>query len=359
MKIVQLVMSRQYRGAELFAAQVSRELVNNGVEVLYVSLYRNKRPPVLIPEGIQYLDLDEVQRGGLRWSVIKKLATVLRDFNPDIVQANAGDTLKYVVCTRLLFRQRYKIIFRNASTVSGYLRSFMQKWVYQALYRWVDGVVSVSEFSRQDFCATFPAMQKRTVVIPNCILPAPAVILPAFQETNFNLVHVGGFTFEKNHEGVIRIFMGVKKIIPHARLWLVGDGPLKASIQQQVQVLAAGNDIVFTGFVTNPLDYIASADALILPSLIEGMPGVILEAMYCRVPVVAYGVGGIPELIRNVETGWLVQAGDEAGFIQALHHVYQGDTVLPITDRASQFVTDAFDSQVIGARFLAFYHTLL
>lgn len=357
MKVVQLVMSRQFRGAEIFAAQLSRELLSNGVDVLYISLYQNNRPPVLVPEGIRYLDLGATRNSAVSWSLLKQLATVLRDFNPDIVQANAGDTLKYAVLSRLLFRQRYKIVFRNASTVSRYLRSSIQKGLYTLLYRWVDRVISVSEFSRKDFSTTFPALRSRTVVIPNCIIPGSPVRRTDFKDTDFNLVHVGGFTFEKNHEGVLRIFSEVKQKIPNAKLWLVGDGPLKEHIQQLVQQKAI-EGVQFTGFVANSIDYIASARVLILPSIIEGMPGVILEAMYSRIPVVAYQVGGIGELVKNSETGWLVKPGDEGGFVNAVFEISEHANIKSVTDQAHQFVMNEFNSKDIGKRFFEAYQDL-
>jgi glycosyltransferase involved in cell wall biosynthesis len=87
-----------------------------------------------------------------------------------------------------------------------------------------------------------------------------------------------------------------------------------------------------------------------LPSFIEGLPGVILESMSVRLPVVAYDVGGISEVIYS-ETGWLVPKGDEEAFAGSVWEVLQG-TSEPReikVNRAYQLVADHFQhKQVVG-----------
>ena len=63
---------------------------------------------------------------------------------------------------------------------------------------------------------------------------------------------------------------------------------------------------------------LSGAKALVMPSKIEGLPAVILEAMYCRIPVIAYEVGGIGEVLQRKETGWAVPAGDRLAFEAAV-----------------------------------------
>jgi glycosyltransferase involved in cell wall biosynthesis len=358
MKVVQLVMARQFRGAEIFAAQLSRDLMLNGVEVLYIALYKNTRPPQLVPSGIKCIDLDMTQTGWLNWALLKKLEQALHNFNPHIVQANAGDTLKYAWLVKKIFRLRYKIIFRNASTVSLYIKSPVQRWVYRIIYQSVDYVLSVSQYSKDDFVRTFPTVNNKIEVIPNSIrVDEPTTRILAFSPGDFNILHVAGFTFEKNHTGLLRIFERVKKKIPSARLWLVGEGPLRTHIEKQAEQMEL-HDVVFVGSVTNPRDYMMSAHVLVLPSVIEGLPGVILEAMVCKLPVVAYAVGGIGEVVKTGETGWLVARDDEDGMVTAIEKVMTG-SFSEIIKNAFQLVTRAYDNQQIAQRFLEVYRKVV
>jgi L-malate glycosyltransferase len=358
MRVVQLVMSKQYRGAEIFAAHLSRELVLQGAEVLYVSLFKNPNTTIFEPEGVVENDLGFTKSGGIHFGLIKKLAEVLKEFNPDIVQANAGDTLKYAVIVKLIFRLKYKTVFRNASTVSQYFKSPFQKMVYASIYRFVDRVVSVCQFSKDDFVNVFPFMKTKIEVIPNCVAKTNYKKLQDFHSSHFNIVHVAGFTFEKNHEGMLRIFQMFKAQEPRAKLWLVGDGPLRSSIEKRVSELRLA-DVEFLGGVTNPMDYIATADVLVLPSVIEGLPAVILESFYCQTPVVAYNVGGIGEVLKTDSTGWLVEANDEKGFVLALLTIKDSSNLSQIKANAHDRVIKEFNCSAIGEKFFLAYQEMV
>jgi glycosyltransferase involved in cell wall biosynthesis len=117
--------------------------------------------------------------------------------------------------------------------------------------------------------------------------------------------------------GALKKIKGVDYLIEAAKnfldtnisLYMVGrDDGMKKSLEKRAQELKIGNYIKFTGPLTHediPLWFSAS-DILVLPSLSEGRPNVVLEAFACEVPVVATNVGGIPELMINGETGYLV-----------------------------------------------------
>ncbi len=353
MKVVQLVMARQYRGAELFALQLSKELMKGGHTVRFISLYKTDGKE-LNTEGVESLDMAASREGIFNLSLFRKLKKTLCEINPDVVQANAGDTLKYAVLAKILSSHHYKIVFRNASTVSLYIKSPFQKIFYSFIYKFVDRVISVSEFSRRDFIATFPSIEKKIQTIPIALNAAPFSATHIFNKEDFNILHVGGFTFEKNHEGLLRIFGLIKHQAANAKLWLIGDGPLRHEIMTEVKKMNL-EGVTFIGTVSNPLDYISSADVLVLPSIIEGLPGVILEAMYCHTPVVAYDVGGISEVVKNGETGWLLKVGDETGFADAVLNVKGSRDIDRIKSNGVKLIVKEFDIRIISQRFLEVY----
>jgi len=93
------------------------------------------------------------------------------------------------------------------------------------------------------------------------------------------------------------------------RLMLVGDGAEEEELRQLVERLSLGNWVSFIGKIPNEKipEYLAASDVFVLPSLSEGLPNVILEAMASGLPIVASKVGGLPEMIKNGENGFLVE----------------------------------------------------
>jgi glycosyltransferase involved in cell wall biosynthesis len=93
---------------------------------------------------------------------------------------------------------------------------------------------------------------------------------------------------------------------------------------------------------------------LVLPSLIEGLPGVILEAFLNKLPVVAYNVGGIKEVVIDKKTGWLVETNNETAFLEALKESLS----IPkqtTSENAFKLVSQDYSNQSIAKRFLEFY----
>lgn len=102
------------------------------------------------------------------------------------------------------------------------------------------------------------------------------------------------------------------------RLSVVGDGPLLEPLRREAAALGLGGRVRLLGFRENVYDYLAHLDALLMPSLHEGLPYVLLEAMALGTPVFASRVGGLAEVVRDGETGVLLPVGDAAALRAAI-----------------------------------------
>lgn len=359
MRILHLIQKPQNRGAETFACQLANHQEKLGNEVMVASVFSGNAN---LPWKKEMESLEaSVANRFFDLKAWNKLNRLIRKFNPDIVQANSADTLKYAIFSKKVFGWEAPVISRNASEVGRYIKSPLQKSLNSFFYKNVDYVISVSHASKNDILKLFPFLSNKTKVIPVGLEPISKIEKIDLKPQDCqHIVHVGGFTFEKNHEGILRIFQPLLRSNQKIHLHLVGDGPLKSKIEQEVKNLGLASRITFYGFVNNPLSYIKAANVFILPSIIEGLPAVILEAMFCKIPVIAYNVGGIGEIVVNGKTGWLIEKNDESGFKHTLDKVLgSSETNFSKIEIARKMVTDNYSNELITERFLNCYNEII
>lgn len=357
MKILQLIQKPQFRGAELFACQLSKHLEDLGHKVYLISVYPGNND---LPFSGEKINLNRpVAKRWTDYEGWKQLSNLIKEHQPDVIQCNAGDTLKFAVISKKFFGWKQPVIARNASMVSLYINNPLVKLINKFLYKNANSIISVSKNSKKDINTLFPETLQKTTVIPGgieIVQPENVEWLGGI-EAKKHIIHVGGFSFEKNHAGLLSIF---KKFVinnPETHLHLLGEGPKKAAIQQLAAELDLSDKVTFYGWISNPTDYIAKAAVLVLPSIIEGLPGVILEAMSVKTPVVAYNVGGISEVVINNETGYLVAKNDEAVFVEAMRMIFYIDQQ-HLIQKAFDLVNQEYSNTTIAKQFEKVYFCL-
>ena len=124
------------------------------------------------------------------------------------------------------------------------------------------------------------------------------------------LVCVARLADQKGHKWLLQAFRSVVDQLPDTSLLLLGDGPLRASLENMVENLDLVRNVRFAGWRTDVLRILSNADLFVMTSEWEGFGLVLLEAMSQSLPIVATKVGGIPEVVVHGETGWLVKSKD-------------------------------------------------
>lgn len=132
------------------------------------------------------------------------------------------------------------------------------------------------------------------------------------------VVQVGRLSTQKGPKYFLQAAARALKQNPDIRFLLVGDGPLREKMQGLARRLSATPSVTFLGWREDADDVMASADLVVLSSLWEGLPYVLLEAMALGKPVIASNVGGNPELVEHERTGLLVTPRDEALLARAI-----------------------------------------
>jgi len=178
-------------------------------------------------------------------------------------------------------------------------------------------------------------------------------------ETGPVVVYSGRFIACKAIDVLLTAWQTIASAYPGARLVLLGGGPLLEEMKVLAGQLGIGQSVLFAGHVSNVADYLRAADLFVLPSLQEGMPNTLLEAMACGLPVVATRIGGVVDIVRDGENGLLVGPGDPAGMSVAIGRLLQ-DPVLAqrISSSALETIKDSYRLDSIVLRYIDLLGTL-
>lgn len=371
MHILQLIQRPQFRGTEVFATQLASSLRSQGSEVTIGALFEWEGAKIK-DEGkpIFQLGADE-QKRLMDWKGWKALYQLINASKPDVIQANAADTLKYSVLSKKVYGWKAPIVYRNASIASAWIRTPVHRWYNRFLLNQVDAIASVSKAAKDDLANNFGLAARKLYTVPNAT-PIPGEedstvnrgkILKEFglPEESTILLHIGAFTPEKNHDGLLQIYGEVKKNYPRGiAMLLVGDGPMRASIQTEVKQLGWTDEVFLPGNRQDISYFLQAADVLLLPSKIEGLPGVVLEAMAFQLPVVASPVGGIPEVVEHGSTGFLAPHNQPETFARCVLDILGGPSLQQkLVAQAYHKVKTTYSLEVATQQFIDLYQTVL
>ena len=164
----------------------------------------------------------------------------------------------------------------------------------------------------------------------------------------------------KGHALLIRSFKEIRKERQEARLVIVGEGYLMESLKDLVSQLELSDAVIFTGFMEDVPQIIATFDVAVLPSYFEGMGRVLLEAMAMEKPVVGTLVGGIPDLIEHGVNGYLVSPGNERELTSAvLKILYDKGLAVKMGEAGRKKMTDRFSADTMVRSIEKVYGELL
>ena len=256
------------------------------------------------------------QAGRYDARLLIRTADIIRTHRTTVIQSHGyKSALVAWICGRL-----YGVPWVAFS--HGYTSENRRISLYNRLDAWVlrraDAVVAVSR-AMADQLAAGGVPVNRIHVIHNAIDPAEYSVggngspwrrrwgISADQVV---LGVIGRLSPEKGQQIFLKAFKGVVARAPNRKAVLVGDGPEKESLVQLARRLGLANHVLFTGHDSHIEELYPALDLVVIPSLSEGLPNVLLEGLLYGKPVVATEVGGIPEILKPAGAGWLVPPGN-------------------------------------------------
>jgi glycosyltransferase involved in cell wall biosynthesis len=251
------------------------------------------------------------------WAVVP-LLRYLRQTRPNVVATylTASDVVGSVAA-RLMGADRVVTSRRYLHSYRGLKRSLYRLGMFVS-DRCSDHVIAVSDAVRLQAIAEGTVPTKITRVHNAVCVPSVRGRVAGSLPGSPVIGTVGHLHPDKGYDQLIEIVPAVLDRFPHAQFVVVGEGGQRTELERRVWELGIQSNVTFLGERRDVPLLLREFDIFVFPSLREGMPNALLEAMAAGLPVVASGVGGILEVVRDGENGIVVPPGSPEALVAAL-----------------------------------------
>lgn len=238
-------------------------------------------------------------------------------------------------------------------------------WILIIFLEWVTTLITtriicVSRKDQLQGIRLLPGFAKKSLIIRAAVDQAHFVNKPLV-DVNRNFFIIGTiacFKPQKNILDLLEVFKRLRQIFPSVTLEIIGDGVLRPEIESWISKNNLENAIILHGWQDNVRFFLERWDIFALSSLWEGLPCSIVEARLAGLPVVAYDVGGVGEVIFHGKNGYLVPSGDKDGLFVYLESILKDHNVL-MQMRQNQENLESFSKKNMISQHEALYRSLV
>lgn len=300
-KIMHVLQSANFSGAENVVCQIVKMFDDNPeYKMIYVSRGGNIES-VLEQMGIPFYRLEKLN--------LKSIRKAINILEPDIIHAH--DISASVLAGVASIGKKCKIISHvhvnnsnmskiNIKTICYIISTIRYKHVF-----WV----SRSCFDKFIFKNI---VRKKSTILYN-VMDKKLILKKENMDHNvysFDVAYVGRLTEQKDPLRLVKVLAKLITLKADSKIAIVGQGNLEKDVKRMVEQFNLENNIIFTGFMNNPLKLLADSKVMIMTSKYEGLPMTVLEAMALGVPLVSTPVDGLKDIIEQGVNGYLENDDD-------------------------------------------------
>ena len=319
-KVAILLPSLKFGGAERVSLNLAKEMKLQGISVEILLMSKEGEFLKEAESNFTVVDLRCNRTYKLPWQLIKYT------FNnrPDVIISNFLK-LSLCACIARVFSPSTKLLLWEHAPPS--MTSLFSLCIYSLsatiFYQLSTKIVAVSSGVGSDIASCTLGLKRKILAIYNPIIPPDFGLLndALGKQKNLNkIICLGRLEPEKNPALLIEAFALIPEHF-NATLLMIGDGSQRNQLESLSIKLGINNKVNFLGFVANPYLLLMNADLLVLPSNFEGFGNVIVEAMYCGLPVVSTDCPyGPREILMNEKYGSLVPTNDKKAMATAIEY---------------------------------------
>jgi len=365
MRILHLISSVGLFGAERVAVELSKSLKKTYHCEPILGVIRNVYNP---HEEIS----EEAKRNDILYTVFScrnqldfKLVFSIREFikknRVDIIHCHGYKSNFYGL---LASKGQVPSVTTNHNWLTAHWKLKTYCFLDSLWIRFFDRIVAVSNEVKKDMLSYKIPEEKIRVIDNGIALERFEKLVETknmknqlgFEEKIRIIGTIGSLVIEKGHiyllEAARQILDGVKDL----KFLIIGDGPLRKQLEEKSERLGIKKDVIFMGQRKDIPELLMAMDIFVLPSIKEGLPVVLLEAMAAKRPVIATRVGAIPKVIENKDIGILVEPKDIKGLRDAIINLINDPGRMNLLAREGfNRVCMNFSSDEMGKHYLKLY----
>jgi glycosyltransferase involved in cell wall biosynthesis len=271
----------------------------------------------------------------------KELVRLILKYRTEIIQTHLLQSLDFLVATLHFLGNppsiywtihNYKFTLQENDLPRFHWllgpKRFLYRLLYSLFFHWIDGMIAVSTDVKEAILDTLGSSVENKVTVISNAVDLERYRKPVNKQRIRGALGLAGdlclmlvvamLREQKGHRYLIEAAARVVPRFPNLHLLFVGDGALKEELLAQTNALGLGKNIHFLGVRSDIPDLLAVSDYFVLPSLWEGMPVALFEAMASGLPVIATEVSGSKQVIEPGVTGMLIPPGDSQKLAEAI-----------------------------------------
>jgi glycosyltransferase involved in cell wall biosynthesis len=369
MKILHLISSRGFFGAENVAVTLSREQKKLGGRV-WLGVFEDKRDPHCeIAEEAQKHGVKTIIfpcKGKFDLNTVFRIKKFIKTEQIDILHSHGYKSNIYAV----LAGNRYHT--KRVSTCHSWSLNSMKMKSYKYLdilfLKKYDSIIAVSDLLKNEIVGSGITPVKVTVI--NNGIDADEFLRPHADSLKIResmqigitekvIGAIGRLDFEKGFDYLLDAFKKINNDRVGVKLLIVGDGPLKNDLKLKASDLNLKDNVIFSGIRNNISQMLSIMDIFVMSSTAEGLPIALLEAMAAKKPVVVTKVGAIPNVIEDGHSGILVEPKDSDSLAEAiLSLLNDSEKASGMAQKGFERVRDKYSSKRMAEEYYSIYKKL-
>lgn len=353
-----------YLNSETYYTSEVKSLVQNypEMEVLVYSINCDKNQVIKYDKNILWIQRKSLKKITVLFLFLKDMIKIFTKFKPDIIHS------VYVIESIIMgvFGRVFRVpsIFHSRGSDFNYFPFIsVKKNILARLCGKLNKIIiTVSKTMKLDGLKLNISPNKMINIYDGIDLTNfnPTGKKYFMKNETFKIIHIGRFSFEKNHELIIEACRRLREDKVNFHLTLIGIGPLQNSISNLVKQYNLKDHIDLEGWVDHKEipKHLLKSDLFILPSLTEGMPISVLEAMSMSLPVILTNVGGMSELVQK-NGGFLIEKNNLEQLYDAIMYYINNPAKLEIAGKINrEFIINNFNWNIHSNKLFNVYSNL-